>query len=253
MLRALLELGIRPDLVVGTSIGALNGAYLSGHLDLDGVEALGDLWATVRRTDVFRLNVRRLVGAVIGHRDHLFDVLGLRAIIERARLGFERLEEAPIPVHAVATDLLSGEPVVLSQGDTVEALLASSAIPGIFPPVNVGGRLLVDGGVLANLPVTQAVELGASRVFVLPAMASESAIAPYGALDLMQRSMFVATSALTRGDLLRVAEPAEVHMLPVPATAQGSIFDFGETQALIDDAYLSSSAWLAASEYELVS
>jgi NTE family protein len=253
MLRALLELDIRPDFVVGTSIGSLNGAYLAGHLDRDGVESLSDLWSSVRRADVFRINVRSLLGAVMGHRDHLFEALGLRAIIERADLGFARLEEAPIPVHAVATDLVSATPVVISEGDTVDALLASSAIPGIFPPVNIGGRVLVDGGVLANLPVFQAIELGATRVFVLPAMASESVIAPNGALDLMQRSMLVATSALTTSDLVRVADSAEVHMLPVPATAQGSIFDFGETRALIDDAYLSSSAWLAASQYELAS
>ena len=230
MLRALLELGIRPDFVVGTSIGSLNGAYLAGHLDLDGVESLAELWSSVRRADVFRINVRSLLGAVMGRRDHLFEVLGLRAVIERAGLGFARLEDAPIPVHAVATDLLSARPVVISEGDTVDALLASSAIPGIFPPVNVGGRLLVDGGVLANLPVTQAIELGATRVFVLPAMPGESAGAPGGALDLMQRSMLVATTALTRGDLVRVDDSVEVHMLPVPVTAQGSIFDFGGTR-----------------------
>jgi NTE family protein len=253
MLRALLERGIRPDFVVGTSIGSLNGAYLAGHLHLDGVESLATLWSSVRRADVFRINVRSLLGAVMGHRDHFFDVLGLRAVIERADLGFGRLEDAPIPVHAVATDLLSATPVVLSQGDTVDALLASSAIPGIFPPVNIGGRVLVDGGVLANVPVIQAIELGATRVFVLPAMPSESVVAPDGALDLMQRSMLIATAALTSSDLLRVADAAEVHVLPVPPTAQGSIFDFGGTRALMDDAYLSSAAWLAASEYELAS
>ena len=112
---------------------------------------------------------------------------------------------------------------------------------------------MVDGGVLANLPVAQAIELGATRVFVLPAMPGESAGAPGGALDLMQRSMLVATSALTRGDLVRADDSVEVHMLPVPVTAHGSIFDFGGTSALIDDAYLSSSAWLGAAEYELVS
>jgi NTE family protein len=253
MLRALFELGIRPDFVVGTSIGSLNGAYVAGHLDLDGVESLADLWSSIRRADVFRFNVRSLLGAVMGRRDHLFEVLGLRAIIDRAGLGFARLEDAPIPVHAVATDLLRARPVIISEGDTVDALLASSAIPGIFPPVNVGGRLLVDGGVLANLPVTQAIELGATRVFVLPAMPGESAGAPGGALDLMQRSMLVATSALTRGDLVRADDSVEVHMLPVPVTAHGSIFDFGGTSALIEDAYLSSSAWLGAAEYELVS
>ena len=87
----------------------------------------------------------------MGRRDHLFEVMGLRVIIARAELGFTRLEDVPIPVHAVATDLLSAEPVVLSSGDATQARPASSAIPGVFPPVSIRNRLLVDGGVLANL------------------------------------------------------------------------------------------------------
>ena len=125
MLQALLRAGIRPDLVVGTSIGSLNGAYLAGHPDLDGVRHLGELWASVRRSDIFRINVRRIVGGVIGNRDHIFDALGLRSLLCRADLGFARIEDAPIPLHVVATDLLDGKPVVLSSGDLIESLVAS--------------------------------------------------------------------------------------------------------------------------------
>jgi NTE family protein len=253
MLRALLEVGVRPDFVVGTSIGSLNAAYLAGHLDLDGIESMAELWSTVRRADVFPLSVRSLVRGVMGHRNHLVDALGLRTLIGRAEFGFGNLEDAPIPVHTVATDLLAARPVVLSSGDTTQALLASAAIPGVFPPVNIGGRLLVDGGVLANLPVFQAVGLGATRLFVLPAMAEEVGTVSGGAIDVLQRSIMVATAALTRADLVTAAASVKVHVLPVPTTTQLSIFDFGETPALIEDAYLSSSAWLAASEYELAS
>ena len=85
MLRALLEVGVRPDFVVGTSIGSLNAAYLAGHLDPDGIESMAELWSTVRRADVFPLSVRSLVRGVMGHRNHLVDALGLRTLIRRAR------------------------------------------------------------------------------------------------------------------------------------------------------------------------
>jgi NTE family protein len=253
MLYALLEAGVRPDFVVGTSIGSLNAAFLAGHMSIDGVDSLAELWSSIRRTDVFPISVRSLVGGVMGHRDHLIEALGLRSIIARADLGFTRLEDAPVPVHAVATDLLSAKSVVLSSGEATQALLASAAIPGVFPPVSVSGRLLVDGGVLANLPVSQAVELGATRLFVLPAMSEEVSGVSGGAIDVMQRSIMVATSALTRGDVSKVGEVAELHMMPVPTTGQVSIFNFAETPALIENAYLSATAWLASSEYEVAS
>ena len=250
MLQALLEAGIRPDLVVGTSIGALNGAYLAGHPDLAGMSSLGDLWSSVRRPDVFRINVRSLLGGFLGRRDHLFEALGLRRVISHADLGFTRLEEAPLPVHVVATDLVTGMAVVLSEGDATEALMASSAIPGIFPPVTIGGRMLVDGGVLANLPVSQAIELGATRVYVLPAISNGVGSIPSGAIDMMQRSMMIATAALAKRDLDEARSCAQVHVLPVPTAAQLSMFDFGETLALMQGAYLSTEAWLHEPERE---
>jgi NTE family protein len=253
MLYALVEAGIRPDIVVGTSIGALNGAYLAGHFDVEGIKRLGKIWSAVRRPDVFPVNVGGLVRGLVGRRDHLFEELHLSALIKRAEIGFVRLEDAPIPVHVVATDLLNGDPVVLSSGDTVEALLASAAIPGVFTPVTVGGRVLVDGGLVANLPVTQAVDLGATRLFVLPTMSDTITSVPRTAVEMMQRSMTIATSAPIRRALAHAAENAEIHLAPVPTIGMPSMFDFGETSALIESAYLGAASWLHAEHAELVS
>ena len=225
--------------------------YLAGHPDLEGMRSLGHLWSSVRRPDVFRINVRNLLEGFLGRRDHLFEAIGLRRVISQADLGFARLEEAPLPVHVVATDVVTGAAVVLSDGDATDALMASSAIPGIFPPVTVGGRMLVDGGVLANLPVSQAIEIGATRVYVLPAIAGGIGSMPSGAIDMMQRSMMIATAALGQRDLDEARGCAEVHVVPVPTAAQLSIFDFGETQVLMEGAYLSTAAWLRQSEREL--
>src|SRR5207302_7806423 len=99
MLYALLEAGVRPDLVVGSSVGALNGAYLAGHLSLDGVEDLAGLWESLKRTEIFPISPRRMVAGALRRRNHLFDPLGLRTLILRADLGFAHLEDAPIPLH----------------------------------------------------------------------------------------------------------------------------------------------------------
>ena len=167
MLYALLEAGVRPDLVVGSSVGALNGAYLAGHPSLEGVEALAGLWESIKRTEIFPISPRRMVAGALGWRNHLFDPLGLRTLILRADLDFDRLEDAPVPLHAMATDVSTGTPVVLSRGDVIDALMASAAMPGAFPPVEVDGRALIDGSVTADAPVEQAEQLGGTSIYLL--------------------------------------------------------------------------------------
>ena len=153
MLSALLEAGIRPDAVIGTSVGALNAAYLATDPTPGGMERLADLWGSLRRREVFPLSLRGMTQALLARHYFFFPSVGLRRLIRRARLGFARLEDAPIPLHVVATDLESGEAMVLSEGSVTDALLASAAIPAIIPPVEIGGRLLVDGGVVASIPM----------------------------------------------------------------------------------------------------
>lgn len=112
----------------------------------------------------------------------------------------------------------------------------------------IGGRMLVDGGMLANLPVSQAIELGATRVYALPAMSNGVGSLPSGAIDIMQRSMMIATAALAQRDLDEARGCAEVFVLPVPTAAQLSMFDFGETPVLMEGAYLAAAAWLRENE-----
>jgi NTE family protein len=245
MLYALLEAGIRPDAIVGTSVGALNGAFLAGHADLAGMEELADLWASVRRQDVFPMTVGGLTRGLFGRRNFLFESLGLRSLILRSRLGFDELEEAPIPLHMVATDLLTGAPVVLSRGSATEALMASAAIPGIFPPVDVDGRPLCDGGVVSNVPVLEADALEPSTIYVLPTLPEEIPLPSSNALVMMQRAMILASLPSQRQRLELVGARRAVRVLPVPDVAsQISIFDFKSTARLIDEAYDMTVEWL---------
>ena len=246
MLYALLEADIRPDAIVGTSVGGLNGAFLSGHPDLAGMEELAELWASVRRHDVFPMSVTGLTHGLVGRRNFLFESFGLRTLITRASLGFAHLEDAPIPLRLMATDVSTGEAVALSRGRVVDALLASAAIPGVFPPVEMEGRLLVDGGVVANVPVLEADVFDPSRVYVLPTLPDEIPLpTASNALVMLQRAMVLASLPSQRQNLEAVAARRAVHVLPVPAMASKiSIFDFKSTARLIDDAYEMTLDWL---------
>lgn len=244
MLHALLEAGIRPDLVVGSSVGAINGAYLAGHASLEGVEQLATLWESIRRRDVFPLGLRGVLSGALGRRAHFVDPLGLRTLILRAELGFGRLEEAPVPFYPVATDLATGDAVVLHEGDLVEALLASAAIPGVFPPVEIRGRTLVDGGVVADSPLAEAAALGATTIYLLPTASAGDAILPDGAIDVAARALFLAANRTAEATVATLATRLEVRVVPPPAASSHSIFEFGRTTELIDGGYLRALAWL---------
>ena len=168
MLQALTARGVEPDLLIGTSAGALNAAYVAGHgareASLDALEAI---WSGLRRRDVFPLEPLRLGAVALGRARSLCSTGSLRRLI-RENLAFDLLEDAAIPIHVVATDVGSGEEVLLSEGDPVDAVLASAAIPAVFPAVRVADRDLIDGGIADNAAVSQAVTLGADIVYVLP-------------------------------------------------------------------------------------
>src|SRR5574341_413940 len=166
MLRALIAHGVRPDMVVGASVGALNGAYFAGRPSDAGVAELERLWRGLRREDVFPVTLRSLFGLLF-QRDHVADPRGLRRLLD-AHLPYARLEQATIPLHVIATDLFEGSAVRLSHGALGDALMASAAIPAVFPPVSLGEHILIDGGIASNTPISSAIELGAGRLVVLP-------------------------------------------------------------------------------------
>src|SRR5919106_6191897 len=123
MWRALAESDIQPDFIVGTSIGALNGAFMAARPDPARIDALAAVWTSLRRREVFPIGI---VGGALGYyglRDALVDPAPLRRLIDQ-HLPIRRLEDAEIPLHVVATDVLTGAEVLLSRGDAVEATLA---------------------------------------------------------------------------------------------------------------------------------
>jgi NTE family protein len=245
MLQALTERQVRPDLLVGTSAGAVNAAFLAGHGT--GAAALGRLahsWASVRRRDVFPLQPwpRLLLGAA--GRTALCSSQGLARLVAD-HLTFAQLQQARIPLHVVATDLLTGAEVLLSEGDALRAVLASAAIPGVYPAVERGGRILVDGGLANNAAISQAVALGADRVFVLPTgYTCALAEPPRRALGLALHALGLLIHQRLIADVALYAGRVELIVLPPLCPLTISPADFSQARELINRARAAARAWL---------
>lgn len=251
MLSALLEWNETPAFLVGTSAGAINAAYFAGNPTSGGVQELQQLWCSVRRREVMPIQLRSVVTGLFGSRGYLVESQGLRSLLER-HLRYARLEAATMPVHIVASDITSGREVVLSSGSVVDAVLASTAIPGIFPPVKIGPYMLVDGGVANNAPISVAVALGAKRVIVLPTgYTCAPRQVPRGAVG---RAMH-AVAKLVAGQLTRDAEHwlgshIELRIVPSLCPLATSPYDYSAAQSLILRAQESTRIWLEAGGLE---
>jgi NTE family protein len=247
MLRALIERDIRPDVIVATSVGAVNGAFIASHVPTpSSLDELADLWRGARRGDVFPLEpLTGLLGFLGVHRN-LVPGSALRRLVAR-NLLHERLEDLPLPLHVVACDVLTGSEVLLSQGSLVDAVLASAAIPGVLPPVEWNGRLLIDGGVVNNTPISHAISLGAQQIDVLPTGAPCTLTAPpRGALAMLMHATELMVAQRFTGEVTSLPGEIEVVVLPPPCPIDVQPMDFGHAERLMNRAELDAHAFLAA-------
>lgn len=246
MLHALSRAGFMPDVVIGASVGALNGAFFACDPSPSGVERLADLWRSLRRKDIFPLTMMAGLTALLFGRDHLIEPSGLRVIANRA-LEIRRIEQARIPLHIVATDVLSGEEVLFSSGDVETALMASTAIPVVFPWVKAGGRYLVDGAVSNNTPIAGAVACGAERIVVLPTGTSCAMQEPPRSMPaLALHALNLQNMRQLDRDVGRYSEQVCVTIVPPLCPLSASVFDFSQTDSLIERAAIQTREWLAA-------
>ena len=244
MLQALIASGIRPDLIVGTSVGAINGAWLAGAHTESDLEILADIWRQLNRNDVFSISpITGLLG-LAGLGKHLVPDRGLRRLL-RKHLRFETLEDAPTPLYVVATDVLTGIDVRLSQGNAIDAVMASAAIPGIFPPVLIDGQMLMDGGVVDNTPISHAVALGATTVWVLPSGGTCGIEeAPGNALGLALHAIVLAISQRIAFDINRYETRVSLKVVPPLCPLNISPADFSHGAELIARARTQTEEWL---------
>jgi len=166
MLQALLEADVVPDLIVGTSIGAVNGAVIASDPSTTTVARLAELWTELGRAAVFEGSMRSRVRNIVRKQTHIFDNDALRRIVADA-LPVERIEQLAVPFECVAASIERATARYFDTGSIVDAVAASSAVPGLLPPVEIDGEHYLDGGLVASIPLDRAVRHGADRIFVL--------------------------------------------------------------------------------------
>lgn len=253
MLQALVEHGIRPDLILGTSIGAINGAVIAAAPTTGTVARLVEVWNALEETGVLGGSMLRRLSTLARTRTHAHSSAPLRRLLSNA-LPVERIEELAVPFQCVAASIERAAEHWFTAGSIVDAVLASSALPGVLPPVPIDGEHFVDGGIVNSIPVGRAVQLGSRTIYVLQVGRVESHLQPPRwpwevgliAFEIARRHRYL-------GDLAAVPEGVTVHVLPTGVTrppryndwAQLRYDDASKVAQRIEGAYTASLRYLS--------
>ena len=233
MLQVLTEHGFVPDRIYGSSVGALNGAAFAGDPTRRGVERMTETWTGLTRELVYPQGRLHGPWLYFRQRDSVFANSGLRAIIEEG-VAFERLEDAVIPIEVVATSLRDGRERWFTYGPAVDAVLASAAIPAVFPPVEIDGERFIDGGVVDNVPIRRAIDAGATRIVVLlcsaPIYTPASSKRP---VESILNALFISIHARFARDMTQLPAGVEVIVMSGSEDEPRDFDDFSGTPALI--------------------
>jgi len=231
--RAMCELGVRPDLIVGVSVGSLNGVFIAAGT---GPRTLGEGWAGLSRGDLFSFNWSLLwkgLGAASIFSDGHF-----RRFLED-RFPVRRFEELEIPLHVVTTHLAMGEACRLEEGDVVQAVLASCSLPGLLPPVRMHGDVPhIDGSLGNNLPVEIARDLGAERVVAMNCRTCDRCgPGDVSLTGVIGRAFGIAADCTLRREEVRFREDPDVLLLQPDIGEHVYALDFSQGRRLVEAGY----------------
>ena len=248
MLQALIERGVTPDLIIGSSIGALNGAVMAALPGTVAVRRLAETWGELQSRSVFSASLFGQVSNLVRHGTFLHSNEALRGLIGAA-VTAPNIEDLGVKFQCVAASIERAGAHWFDSGPVVDAVLASCAVPGLLPPVRIGDEHFLDGGLVASVPVGRAVELGASRIFVLHVGRLEQPLRPprrpwevaLVAFEIARRHQFVDDLARVRG--------IETHVLPTGGGVRPISIRYRDLSAVarrIEVAYQATSAYLDA-------
>jgi NTE family protein len=233
MLQVLTEHDFVPDRIYGSSVGAINGVVFAGDPTRSGVERMTEIWKALTRDSVYPQGRLHGPWLYLQQRDSVYPNSGLRKIVEDG-ISFERLEDAAVPVEVVATSLVDGRERWFTYGSAVDAVLASSAVPAIYPPVEIDGERFIDGGVVNNVPVRRAVEAGATRIVVLLCAPPVYVPAnPRRPVEAMLNALMISINARFARDMAQLPPDVEVILCSGDDNSTRDFDDFSTTEDLI--------------------
>jgi NTE family protein len=251
MLRALSEAGIRPDLVVGTSIGAINGAFVAADPD-GGAARLARMWQGDNLRLAFSERLWSRAIRLVRSGTHLHSLEPLRRMLAGALPGSE-FADLRLPFHCVAAGIESASARWFSSGPVVPAVMASCAVPGLLPPVEIDGAHYFDGGLVDSIPVGRAVTLGADTVYVLHVGRIESPLSvPTRPWEVGLVAFEIARRHRFHEEMAALPDGVRVHVLPTggdrlpPGLSQFRYRDRARVGQSIERAHAASARYLAA-------
>ncbi len=252
MLQALEEVHIRPDLVLGTSVGAFNGSVIADDAGPGGVKRLTDLWNEISGSAIFKGGLVDRMMNVATMKPAIHETSELRLILQQVHGADRRIEDLETPFQCVAASIEKAAEHWFTEGPLIDAILASSAIPALFPPVEIDGEHFYDGGLVNSVPVGRAVELGATRIFVLQVGRIEAPLRPPERLhEAALISFEIARRHRFSQDVRNLPEGIDFHLLPsgnpvnFDDRRQLKWRDTGSTQELNDGAFEATTLYLS--------
>jgi len=250
MLRALFEREIAPDLVLGTSVGALNGAMVARDPTAGVIDRIAELWtAAAASRDVYGDKRLRTVRRAVATGTHIYSSKPMKQRL-REEFGELTFEELPVRFQVCAASIERAAEHWFDSGPLVDAIVASAAVPGLLPPAKVGDEHFLDGGIVNSIPVGRAVQLGAKRIFVLQVGRIDRPLkVPRKPWEVARVSFEIARRHRFAREMSELPEGVEAHVLPARGTSRrdDSLLahrDFGGVQGRIEATYQASVDYL---------